>query len=209
MRGTYISSDDNHRFIEPVSAGTLRKLDKKKSPGYEYEVYLTLSAPWSLSHATNDEQGELLMKRGLLPTGIPLALTWQVWTAVITSTILVAATLEQCKLDCAGNTTQEVAAEAALNGQIWSVWDTQRLVGPTQPAAELNATYPLAKAPFPLPFHSFCQLGCTYFFAGSPQNSTCSGLCDSFYARNVSVGINDYAEKVRQTSASVHAVELP
>lgn len=143
------------------------------------------------------------MKR-LLPVGTPLVLAWQVWTAVITSTIFVAATLEQCKLDCAGNTTQEVAADAALNGRTWSVWDTQRLVGPTEPAAELNATYPLAKAPFPLPFYSFCQLGCTYFFAASPQNTTCSGLCDGYYARNVSVGINDYAEKVRRTSASVH-----
>lgn len=140
------------------------------------------------------------MKSGLLPTGISFVFAWQVWTAVIASTVFVAATLEQCKLDCAGNTTQEVAAAAALNGQTWSVRDTQRLVGPTQPAAEQNATYPLAKAPFPLPFHSFCQLGCSLFFAGSPQNTTCSGLCDSFYARNVSVVINDYAEKVRQTS---------
>lgn len=141
------------------------------------------------------------MKTGILPQALALVtsvpLTWQAWTTV-TSTVLVSATLEQCKLDCAGNTTEELVAEAALNGGTWSVWDTQRLVGPTKPAAELNATYPYAKAPFPLPFHSFCQLGCSFFFAGSPQNTTCTALCDDFYARNVSVGINDYAEKVRK-----------
>lgn len=156
---------------------------------------------------TKKQGGLLIMKRGLLPSSTPLALAWQVWTAVVTSTIFVAATLEQCQLDCAGNTTQEVAADAALNGGTWSVWDTQRLVGPTEPAAELNATYPLARAPFPLSFHRFCQLGCSYFFGGAPLDTTCSGLCDGTYARNVSVEINDYAEKVRRTSASVHTVD--
>lgn len=137
-----------------------------------------------------------LLRAFVVPT--TLALAWQAWTTLTTSnsTLFVSATLEQCHLDCAGNTTAELVAEAALNGGSWSVWDTQRLVGPTEPASEVNATYPYARAPFPLPFHSFCQLGCSYFFAGSPQNTTCSGLCDDFYARNVSVGINDYAEKV-------------
>lgn len=144
----------------------------------------------------------LIMKPdGLLRTFVgpaTLALALQAWsTTTTTSTYLFAsATLEQCHLDCAGNTTSELVAAAALNGGTWSVWNTQRLVGPTEPAPDLNATYPYARAPFPLPFHSFCQLGCSFFFAGSPQNTTCSGLCDDFYARNVSTGINDYAEKV-------------
>lgn len=128
------------------------------------------------------------------------ALVWQAWMTAKTTTpsnyFFVSATLEQCHLDCAGNTTSELVADAALNGGTWSVWSTQRLVGPTEPAPDLNATYPYARAPFPLPFHSFCQLGCSFFFASSPQNTTCGGLCDDFYARNVSVGINDYAEKV-------------
>lgn len=127
-----------------------------------------------------------------------LAFACQAWmTTTTTSTYLfVSGTLEQCHQDCAGNTTSELVADAALNGGTWSVWDTQRLVGPTEPAVDLNATYPYARAPFPLPSHSFCQLGCSFFFAGSPQNTTCGGLCDDFYAHNVSVGINDYAEKV-------------
>lgn len=127
-----------------------------------------------------------------------LAVAWKAWTTTApTSFLFVSATLEQCHLDCAGNTTSELVAEAALNGGTWSVWDTQRLVGPTEPAPELEATYPFAVAPFPLPFHRFCQLGCSFFFAGSPRNTTCGGLCDDFYARDVSVGINDYAEKAR------------
>lgn len=140
---------------------------------------------------------------GLLRTFVvpaTLALAWQAWMTIKTTTssnyFFVSATLEQCHLDCAGNTTSELVADAALNGGTWSVWDTQRLVGPTEPAPELNATYPYAMAPFPLPFHSFCQLGCSFFFAGSPQNTTCGRHCDDCYARNVSVGINDYAEKV-------------
>lgn len=139
---------------------------------------------------------EGLLRAFVLPASLTLA--WQVWTATITSTLLVSATLEQCQLDCAGSTTAEMVDDIALNGGTWSVWDTQRLVGPTQPATELNATYPLAKASYPLPFHSFCQLGCSFFFAGSPKNMTfCVELCDDSYARNVSVGINDYAEKVK------------
>lgn len=115
--------------------------------------------------------------------------------ASYTSPPFVSATVEQCKLDCAAeNKTREIEQESS-----WSVWDTQRLVGPTQPETELNATYPYAKAPFPLPSYSFCQLGCSFFFAGSPQNTTCKSRCDDHYARNVSVQINDYAEKVRST----------
>lgn len=132
-----------------------------------------------------------LLKAFLAP--VTLALAWQAWT---TPRLFVSATLEQCRLDCAGNTTSELVADAALNGGTWSVWDTQRLVGPTEPAPEVNATYPFARAPFPLPFFSFCQLGCSFFFAGSPRTTTCGALCDDFYARDVSVGINDYAEKV-------------
>lgn len=127
-----------------------------------------------------------------------LVFAWQAWT-MLTWTSLVSATLDQCKLDCLGNTTSNLEAEAALDGGTWSVWATQRLVGPTEPAADLNASYPYAKAPFPLPFRRFCQLGCTFFFTGSPRRTSCSELCDSFYARNVSVEINDYAEKVRLT----------
>lgn len=137
---------------------------------------------------------EGLYKAFALPTS--LALAWQAWV-ISTTSVHVSGTLAQCKLDCAANTTSDLEAAAALTGASWSVWDTQRLVGPTEPAPELNATYPYAKAPFPLPFPNFCQLGCNFFFAGSPQNTTCSGLCDGFYVRNVSVGINDYAEKVR------------
>lgn len=137
-----------------------------------------------------------LFKAFALPTSL-LALAWQAWVFSTTPLIRASATLAQCKLDCAANTTGDLEAAAALTGASWSVWDTQRLVGPTEPAPELNATYPYAKAPFPLPFHNFCQLGCSFFFASAPQNTTCSGLCDEFYARNVSVGINDYAEKVR------------
>ncbi|CAM9966952.1 unnamed protein product [Ectocarpus sp. 12 AP-2014] len=138
-----------------------------------------------------------LLRAFVVPT--TLALAWQAWTTITASnsTLFVSATLEQCHLDCAGNTTAKLVADAALNGGSWSVWDTQRLVGPTEPASEVNATYPYARAPLPLPFHSFCQLGCSYFFTGSPQNTSCSGLCDNFYARNASVGINDYAEKAR------------
>lgn len=131
-----------------------------------------------------------LLRAYLVPA--TLALAWHAWT---TPRLFVSATLEQCHRDCAGNTTSELVADAALNNGTWSVWDTQRLVGPTEPASEMNATYPFARAPFPLPFHSFCQLGCSFFFAGSPRTTTCGGLCDDFYARNVSVGINDYAEK--------------
>ncbi|CAM9368201.1 unnamed protein product [Scytosiphon promiscuus] len=129
-----------------------------------------------------------------------LALAWHAWTTSLSSPsslFFVAANLEQCHLDCAGNTTAVLMADAALNGRTWNVWDTQRLVGPTEPASELNATYPFARAPFPLPSTRFCRLGCSFFFAGSPRNTTCAGLCDKFYARNVSVGINDYAEKAR------------
>lgn len=138
-----------------------------------------------------------LLKAYLVPA--TLALAWQALTA---PRLFVWATLEQCRLDCAGNTTSELEADAALNGGTLSRWDTQRLVGPTEPAAELNATYPFARAPFPLPFYSFCQLGCSFFFAGSPQTTACGALCDEFYARNVSVGINDYAEKVGGTTCT-------
>lgn len=115
--------------------------------------------------------------------------TWGTWgmTAPLAS-----ATVDQCQLDCAAEST----TSDSISGTA-TMWDTQRLVGPTEPATELNATYPHAKAPFPLPFHIFCQLGCSYFFTDSPQNTTCKGRCDNFYARNVSVGISDYAEKVR------------
>lgn len=106
------------------------------------------------------------------------------------------ATLEQCKLDCASNTTVDLQAQAEKSGRYWSIWDTQRLVGPTEPAPNLNATYPYARAPLPLPYASFCQLGCSFFFSSAPQNTTCCALCDDVYARNVSVGISDYAEKV-------------
>lgn len=135
-----------------------------------------------------------LLRAYLVPAA--LAVAWQAWT---TPGVFVSATLEQCRLDCAGNTTSELMADVALNGGTWSVWDTQRLVGPTEPAPDLNATYPFARAPSPLPFHNFCQLGCALFYSGSPQTTTCGALCDDFYARDVSVGINDYAEKVRDT----------
>lgn len=145
-----------------------------------------------------------LLRVYLVPATLVLA--WQAWT---TPTFLVSATLEQCHLDCAGNTTSELVADAAVNGGTWSVWDTQRLVGPTEPAPELNATYPFARAPFPLPFHSFCQLGCSFFFSGSPRTTTCGELCDDFYARNVSVGINDYAEKVLYVHTIVDTTRTP
>lgn len=137
-----------------------------------------------------------LLRAYLVPA--TLALAWQAWT---TPRLFVSATLEQCRLDCAGRTTSELVADAALNGETLSVWDTQRLVGPTEPAPELNATYPFARAPFPLPFHRFCQLGCSFFFTRSPRTTTCGERCDEFYARNVSVGINDYAEKVGGTKS--------
>lgn len=104
----------------------------------------------------------------------------------------VSATAAQCKLDCAAGGT---ASESVLGGS-WSIWETQRLVGPTEPSTEQNATYPHARASFPLPFPSFCQLGCSFFFAGSPRNTTCKGRCDQYYASNVSVGISDFAQKV-------------
>lgn len=144
-----------------------------------------------------------LLRAYLVPATLALAL--QAWT---TPCLFVAGTLEQCRLDCAGNTTSELVADAALNGGVWSVWDTQRLVGPTEPAAELNATYPFAWAPFPLPIHSFCQLGCSFFFAGWPRTTTCGALCDEFYARDVSVGINDYAEKVGGTISRLGCMKV-
>lgn len=154
-------------------------------------------APANFDHNLPRMSPDGLLRAFVVPGTLVLA--WQAWTTRTTGTssyFFVSATLEQCHLDCAGNTTADLMADAALNGRPWSVWDTQRLVGPTEPASELNATYPYARAPFPLPFTKFCQLGCSYFFAGSPRNTTCAGLCDDFYARNVSVGINDYAEKV-------------
>lgn len=126
-----------------------------------------------------------LLEVFVLPT---LILAWDAWGTLLP---LASATVEQCQLDCAAEST---TGDSSAN---LSMWATQRSVGPTEPETELNATYPYAKAPFPLPFYSFCQLGCSYFFAGSPQNTTCKSRCDDFYARNVSVGSSDYAEKVR------------
>lgn len=129
----------------------------------------------------------LFLRAFLLPNAI--FLTRATWG---TMAPFASATVDQCQLDCAAEPT----TSDSISGTA-SMWYTQRLVGPTEPATELNATYPHAKAPFPLPFYRFCQLGCSYFFTDSPQNTTCKGRCDSFYARNVSVGISDYAEKVR------------
>lgn len=140
-----------------------------------------------------------LLEAAVLPGTFFLA--WHAWG---TLPPLVSATVEQCKLDCAAEyTTSEI-----MNSSSWSMWDTQRLVGPTKPSVELNATYPHAKAPFPLPFYSFCQLGCSYFFSASPQNTTCKGLCDDVYARNVSVGISDYAEKVELYTSKAFVTTL-
>ena len=125
---------------------------------------------------------------------VMLALTILAW--IVKERISVSATLEQCQLDCEGSTTSDLVAQAAIGGGSWSVWDTQRLVGPTEPAPELNVTYPFVRAPFPLPYSRFCQLGCSFFFSGAPQNSSCCAMCDGVYARNPSVGISDYAEKV-------------
>lgn len=143
----------------------------------------------------------------LAPSSLPafLASAWRAWT-IVECTTVVAATLKQCHLDCTGDTTVDLEVEAAASGGTINVWDTQRLVGPTEPASELNATYPYAKAGFPLQYSSFCQLGCSFFFSGSPQNTSCSRLCDNFYARNVSVGINDLAEKVRSVPACYRVI---
>ena len=130
-------------------------------------------------------KGEGLLRAFLVPA--TLAAAWQAWSNVASTFLFVSATLEQCHLDCTG--------------------DPPRLVGPTEPAPELEATYPFAVAPFPLPFHRFCQLGCSFFFAGSPRTTTCGELCDDFYHRDVSVGINDYAEKVASISIDMPNME--
>lgn len=132
----------------------------------------------------------------LYPFLLPMVLVIQAAWTTRDPLFIAMATLEQCKLDCAGNTTVDLQVQAEKSGRYWSIWDTQRLVGPTEPAPELNATYPYARAPLPLPYTSFCQLGCSLFFSGAPQNTTCCAFCDDVYARNVSVGISDHAEKV-------------
>lgn len=129
------------------------------------------------------------IKRTFTAYCVILALAARVWDTLRP----VSATVGQCKLDCAAvNTTSELVA-----GGSWSIWDTQRLVGPTRPSSQQNATYPYARSPFPLMPFDFCQLGCSFFFATSSQNTSCKERCDDYYARNVSVGISDSAEKVR------------
>lgn len=140
----------------------------------------------------------------LYPLLLQVVLVTQSAWMEINHMFIATATLEQCKLDCTGNTTVDLQTQARKNGRYWSIWDTQRLVGPTEPAPELNATYPYARAPLPLPCASFCQLGCSFFFSSAPQNTTCCALCDDVYARNVSVGISDYAEKVYGKPRMLH-----